>query len=249
IGEQVQRYLQLKFGQWSDRIPALVRRDVEKMVAEVEAQIDDFQLELDQIASVFAGAPISRESGREGTAGARLLHLALSIGDISGLTDTIMGTGDWTHLIARMAQQAVAVLVVGTFITGGNFLIALLIVEGIHLGLHENEMKKRIRESLGERLHQSLQEQVAEKQAFIHDAVGQRFRQFAANMTAVIGKEIDDVRAELDRILRQKQDERFSVEREKARLDAVGEKLLELFGDLSETAYGNRADLPLEGVT
>jgi len=236
IGEQVQRYLQIKFGQWADRVPSRIEGHVEKMVAEVEAQIDDFQLELDQIASVFAGAPSSSGWDRQQTAGAGILHLALTLGDISGMTDTIMGTGDWASLIARMVQQAVIVMLVSIFI--GNVLIALVLVEAIHLGLHENELKKRIRGSLGERLHQSLQEQVAEKQAFIYAAVEQRFRQFAENTTKVIQSQIDDARAEQERIVRQKQDEHFSVEREKRRLDAIGDRLLNLFGALNKTAYG-----------
>ena len=240
IGEQVQRYLQIKFGEWSDRIPGLIQRDVDQMVAEVEAQVEDFQLELEQIACLFAGTPSSPGAARQGTEGARLVHLALSLGDISSMTDAALGTGDWTRVIGRMVQQAIVVLIVGFIV--GNFLIALVIVQAIHLGMHENEIKKRIRESLGERLHENLLEQVAEKQAFIYDSIQQRFRQFAGNLTGVIQNQLDDVRAEQERILRQKQDEHFSVEREKHRLDSIAEKLGDLFGHLSEEAYAKRPD-------
>jgi hypothetical protein len=137
-----------------------------------------------------------------------------------------------------MAQQAVAVLLVGTFITGGNFLIALIVVEAFSLGLHESEVKKRIRQGLGDRLHESLNEQIDEKRAFVYDAIGQRFRSFASAMTEALQRQIDEVRAEQERILGQKRDEHFSVGIEKRRLDAVRAKLLELLGEVGESAYG-----------
>lgn len=241
IGEQVQRYLQIKFGQWLDRVPVALQRDVGTMVAEVEAQVDDFQLELDQIATAFSGAgPLSRSGRYPQSAG--LMDLALTLDDISGMTDTIMHPSDWTDVVGRMAQQAVTVFLVGSFLTGGNFLLALVAVEVVHLGLHDHEVKKRIRESLGERLHAGLVEQLEEKRWFVHEAVEQRFRQFARAMTEAIRRQIEEVRTEQERILTQKRDERFSVEHEKRRLDAIDERLVHLYGDLTEAAYGTRGE-------
>ncbi|HLJ69286.1 MAG TPA: hypothetical protein VKX16_18170, partial [Chloroflexota bacterium] len=218
------------------RIPSAIGRDVEVMVAEVEAQVDDFQLELDEIAAVFAGG--SHGTARGGPAGARLLQLALTLGDIGGLTDQVMGIGDWTVLVTRMVQQAILVFLVATFLTGGNALIALFIVEAIRLGTSEGEIKKRLRRSLGERLHAALREQVQEKRAFIHGAIEERFRRFARDMTGVIGSEIDQVRAEQERILTQKRDERFSVEVEKQRLDTIAIELDRLFSGLHTALNG-----------
>ena len=62
ISEEVQRYVQAKFNAWSDRIPSVIDPDIKALVAEVEAQIDDLQLELDRIAAAFAGS-----SGRSRT--------------------------------------------------------------------------------------------------------------------------------------------------------------------------------------
>ena len=61
----------------------------------------------------------------------------------------------------------------------GSFLIALVLVEAIHLGMQEGETKKRIRQELGKRLFENLQEQAASKQAYIYGTVDERFQQFA----------------------------------------------------------------------
>jgi hypothetical protein len=233
IGEEVQKYLQTKFGEWSQRTPQVVQADVKKMVAEVEAQVEDFQLELELIASLFTGTVPARDEIRTEGSAANLLHVPLSIGDISGMTGAIMDPGDWMDVVGRVAQQAVIIFVVGTLLTG-NLLIALVLVEAVHLGLQEGEIKKRIRQGLGEKLHENLQRQVTEKQAFIYQAIEQKFTQFATSMTHAIQTQIDELRAEQERIIGQKSDTGFSVSEEKRRLDAVGETLQKLFGELRE---------------
>lgn len=226
IGEQVQRYLRVKFESWTERVPSVIRSDVEMMVAELEAQVNDFQVELDEIASAFSGSPAEGERDRR--SGARIMQLALSLSDIGEVTDEVFDPGDWSTMIGRMAQQAVAVLVVGTLVTGGNFLIALVLVEAFHLGLQGNELKRRLREMLGERLHENLREQVEQRRPFIYESVERRFRDLARTLTEVIGSEIDDVRAEQERVLRQKAATHFSIERETARLDSLARRLDEL---------------------
>jgi Dynamin family len=226
IGEEVQSYLQVKFGDWSKRTPEVVRVDVETMLAEVEAQVQDFQLELDTIASLFAGNPPKRSAEHPGIS--PLLDIPLSLKTITGMTSDILDPGDWMSIVGRVAQQAVIVFVVGTLLTGGSFLIALILVEAVRFGLQEGEVKKRIRKSLGEKLHESLQKQVADKKPYIFDAIEQKFTEFAGTMTHAIQTQIDEQRSEQARVINQKKTTGFSVEQEKARLDLVGAKVGEL---------------------
>lgn len=234
IQEQIQQYLQVKFGEWSDGIPSVVGGDVETMMAEVEAQIDDFQLELDLIASLFAGTPPGGQ-GQERVSGARLLQLALTLEDISSMTDAATGFSDWKQMMGRWVQQGVIVMILTTFVTG-SMLMALFFVELIQFGMQENEVKRRMRENLGERLHASLREKVEERRPVIYEAVDEHFRRLASSMSGVIQRQIDEVRAEQDRIVRRRRDERFSVEHEQQRLDAVGEKIQQLFAVVSDAA-------------
>jgi hypothetical protein len=232
IAEQVQRYLQVKFGEWSERIPHTVQPDVDAMVAEVEAQVEDFQLELEQIAAMFAGTPPGQG---ERVSGARLVQLALSLEDIAGLTDEVTGVNDWKDVIGRWVQQSMIVMLVRMLFTG-SAMMALLFVELVNLGVNESEVKRRIRERLGQKLHEGLRAQVEERRTFILDTVATHFRQFATSMTEVLRTQIEEVRNEESRIVRQKQDEHFSAEQEKARLDAIGVKLEELRGVIGDVA-------------
>src|SRR5207244_55745 len=82
------------------------------------------------------------------------------------------------------------------------------------------------------------QAQVLDKRPFIYGTLHQKFADFAASMTRTVQSQIDEVRAEQDRIIRQKRDEKFSVEQEKQRLEAVGSLVARLFTSLSEAALG-----------
>jgi hypothetical protein len=232
LSVEVQRYLQIKFGEWAEQIPAAIREDVESMMDEVEAQVEELQLELNRIASMFAGTDLSTTSV---AAGGSLQQVLLSAGDIGSMTDNIMDMGDMSEVVGRLAQQAIAVLLVGTFLTGGNFLLAIVLVEAIHLGMHESEVKKRIREDLGEKLYENLREQVTARRPVIYETIGEQFDQFAASVTKAIAAQIDGVRSEHQRIIERRGQEQSSIDAEKDRLEAVGQKILELVDQLRST--------------
>jgi len=232
LSVEVQRYLQIKFGEWAEQIPAAIREDVESMMDEVEAQVEELQLELNRIASMFAGTDLSTTSV---AAGGSLQQVLLSAGDIGSMTDNIMDMGDMSEVVGRLAQQAIAVLLVGTFLTGGNFLLAIVLVEAIHLGMHESEVKKRIREGLGEKLYENLREQVTARRPVIYETIGEQFDQFAASVTKAIAAQIDGVRSEHQRIIERRGQEQSSIDAEKDRLEAVGQKILELVDQLRST--------------
>jgi len=64
IVQETQKYIEAKFAEWGQRVPGVIDKDVETMMTEVEAQVEELQLGLDQIASLFAGTPSSRPSSR-----------------------------------------------------------------------------------------------------------------------------------------------------------------------------------------
>ncbi|MGI8827889.1 MAG: dynamin family protein [Chloroflexota bacterium] len=220
ISEEVQHYLQAKFASWSDRIPAVIERDLTLLVTEVEAQLDDLNLELDRIGAAFAGVP--RENSHQ--AGARVFRLALSLSDISGITEDVLAVGDMSAAVGRMVQQSIIIFLVRTLVDGG-LLMGSMVLEVLQAGIGEGEVKKRIRRTLGERLSAAIDQQVTEKQEFVHRAIEERFQEFATSITGAIGKQIDQVRAEQDRILLRKRDQSFSIAEEKRRLDTIGREL------------------------
>jgi hypothetical protein len=221
ISEEVQRYVQAKFNAWSDRIPLVIEPDIRALVAEVEAQIDDLRLELERIAAAFAGSS-GRATGRGDSS--QLFRLALSFGEIKDMTDDVFGVGDMSNMIGRMIQKSVVVFLVRGLL-GASLLVSTVLVQVSMMGLRESDVKRRIRQTLGERLIAALREQVKEKQGFIYSAIDERFREFAAGTTRVIAQQIEDVRNEQERLLDQKRDESFSVDREKHRLTMLAHEL------------------------
>ena len=233
IAGEVQRYLQAKFEEWSERIPAAVQPDLDALVAQVETQTGDIQEELDLIAGLFAGLP---PRSREGNAsGARLMQLALTLEDIGDVTDTVTGVADWKRLVGRWTQNAIVMMFVRTFVTGST-LMAMLLVEGLQFGVGESEVKRRIRELLGKRLFPALREQMGERQPIIRQAIDSHFRGLAAGLSGVITNQIRDVRNEQERIIIQRRDEQFSTDRALAHLDTVSTRLSELAGAIAAAA-------------
>src|SRR5579884_492896 len=233
IGEEVQRYLQLKFEEWTDRIPRAIQKDVELLGAEVEAQIGEIELALDQIATAFAGkTPASGTEIRT----AEIREITLSMRDIEGVTEGMLFPNDWTEVVGTMAQQAVIVFLVGTFLTGGNFALALLAVEAVHLGVHEHEAKRHVRQNLGRRLHEELRQKVEERRAFVLESVNERFRELADTVGGSIQAEIDQSAAEQERIVHRRRDEHFSASKEKDRLCAIADRLRAIESGLDRVA-------------
>jgi hypothetical protein len=235
IAAEVQRYLQTKFAEWSERIPAAVQPDLDALVAEVETQAGDIQEELDLIAGLFAGLPPRTTEGN--ASGTRLIQLALSLEDIGDVTDSVTGVADWKRLLGRWTQNAIVMMFVRSFITG-SALMAMLLVEGLQLGVGESEVKRRIRELLGKRLFPALREQMAERQPIIRQAIDEHFRGLAAGLTSVVGTQIEEVRREQERIIAQRRDERFSAERAMERLDALSTRLAESAAAIETAARG-----------
>jgi hypothetical protein len=233
IAAEVQRYLQTKFEEWSEGIPATVQPDLDALVAEVETQAGDIQEELDLIAGLFAGLPPRTTEGN--ASGARLIQLALTLEDIGDVTDTVTGVTDWKRLVGRWTQNAIVMMFVRTFITG-SALMALLLVEGLQLGVGESEVKRRIRELLGKRLFPALREQMTERQPIIRQAIDEHFRGLAGGLSSVIGNQIEELRREQERIIARRQDEQFSADQAIARLDALSARLSELTAMIADAA-------------
>lgn len=231
IRKEVQRYVQAEFDVWTERISSVIEQDVTSLVAEVEAQIDDLRLELDRISAAFAGAAARPPADRSGFEGARLLQIALSSRDIADITDDALGIGDMGGLLGRMVQQSIVVYIVRTFLTG-SFLLATVVVEAVQGGLRESEVKRRIRQMLGDRLLSALGQQVNEKERFIHQSIAERFEDFGRVTTEAASNQIAATRREQESLLHQKRDESFSSETEKRRLASIGEQLRRMHGEI-----------------
>ncbi|HZT95313.1 MAG TPA: dynamin family protein [Chloroflexota bacterium] len=222
ITAEVQKYVQVKFEAWSERVPERIGPDIDLLVSQVETQLGDLQDELQQIAATFSGSAHG-ERTPEGQ-GAGLFRLALSSSEIATLTDAALGIGDMGGFIGHVVQSSVVAYVLRSVI-GETLLSAAVMLEAVQAGVHESGAKRRLRQALGERLIDALRDRLEERREFIYAAVGRRFDDFAMATSNAITTQIAEVREDQARILRQKADQSFSIEREKERLAAIREEL------------------------
>lgn len=235
LAVQVKKYLRAKLNEWSDRIPAVVLGDVTTMMTELENQVEDFQVELDQIANLFAGATEGETDARRS---GRLIQLTLGFDDMSGVAQATIEPDDWANLFGRMLQQVITVVVIFGLFSGPLAWLLLLVIEGWFFILHRDKLKQRLVEKLGERLHRELQKELPGKQTEIYAMVEKKFAQFAEHITKTLQTQIDERRHDIERIVRQKQDAGFSVEQELERLTTIHDKLIELTDKISIATYG-----------
>jgi len=252
IGREVRRYLRVKLGDWSEQVPQVIQGDVARMMAEVEAEVDSFQLELDEIDRLFAGEQPAKVIDTDQRRGRKTVQLLLTVlggawMDVSQLTGIAMGSGDWVGFIVRDLQQLVLSAVVFSVFSGPVAWLVFLAVEGVLVARHHQKFKERLIRNLGPRLFEGLEGALEEKQSVVEDRVKGQFADFARHLTAALQRQIDITRAEQERVIHQKEDSGFVAEQEKQRLDAVEGTLLELFDEVSRVATGEGTQMNADG--
>lgn len=238
IESETKNYLEKKLSQWSERVPTVIEADISQMMVEVEAQVGDFQLELDRISYIFSGRNADDVVDIHQNKVSKIIQLVLGFGDISQMSGTIMGKGDWGSFFGRMLQQILVGTLVINFLGGPIGWIVFISLEAVHVGMQQNKFKERILENLGSKFHESLRTELAAKENEICQSVEKQFIKTGQDLTKTLQSQIDEVRDEQERIINQKQNKSFSVEQEKSRLDVIDATLIELFKQVSITAYG-----------
>ena len=236
IQRQVERYLAAKLERWGEAVPDVIAPEVDLMTAEIGRQVDEFALELDRIEQLFAGGYGNAEAnrvladlGRDHGARTALNLITLMLEDLGKSTGARLGQGEWGSFIRWLIGHALvgwaAVTLFGFFV-----LPFFLLAEAFLSQRPQNKLRAIVLTKIGEKIDQDLQEALPAKRDEISASVAAQFRQIADSVTRVLQAQIDETRAEYDRILAQRRDRTFSVEQECGRLDAVGARLSELAG-------------------
>jgi hypothetical protein len=240
---QVKKYLREKLAEWSEQVPNAIQGDVAKMMQELEAQVGEFQMELDQIGDIFAGMSTEEYADADPKRGSRLLQMALSMSDFGTSANMNLTPDDWSNLAVKLLQQVLTVFVLFSLFGGPLAWILLIVIESWLFILQREKFKQRLLEKLGERLYTEVERELPSKQKEIYDLVDKRFARFAQQVTQTLQAQVNEKRTEIERILRQKNDASFSIEKEKARLATLDAKLVELFGTITNAAYGKKLGL------
>jgi GTPase SAR1 family protein len=227
---QVKKYLREKLAEWSEQLPSAIQDDVAKMMQELEMQVGEFQAELDQIGELFAGLKGDDFAEPDAKRANRLLQMALNMGDFGDATSGKFNLTieDWSSFLTKLIQQSLILIVTFGILGGPLGWIIFLVIESWLFITQRERFKQRLLEKLGERLYTEVEKELPAKQAEIYGLVDKRFTGLAQQVTSALQTQVNEKRTEIERILRQKNDTSFSIEKEKARLDSLRAKIGEL---------------------
>ncbi|NEQ35910.1 MAG: hypothetical protein F6K40_06260 [Okeania sp. SIO3I5] len=244
VQRETQKYLQAKFTEWAEKLPTILEDDIETMKKNIEEDIGDFQLELALLKSMFSGVKITGEKlDVEKTNAIKIAQLALGVAtfDPSGLVTGLIGAGNWQGLLRHIGFQILSI--VGGFLFGGPLgsLIFMIVADIMHIGWEGNLFQKRLREAIGNKVQEKLPQIISDKEEEIRQQVSSQFKQLAQRTTKILQQQIDETCTQQEKIIRRKQDATFSAEKEKERLDKIGNKLIELYNRVNVDVFGKEA--------
>lgn len=236
INDELDKYLTAKFEAWSLQADKEIGTVVQTLSEDIKADVIAFELKLNDIAGRFASADnrglLETEKGA-----ARVAKIGLLAGywlfvpggyhDVGMLTGMMFNKFSWQSFITRLAQQVgviVVTVVIATFF-GPVAWAALFVLQGGRVVLERNQLKNRLKQSIGETLHKSLKEQVQTLGEEVQTQVEGRFKVIADDITSALKAEIERIRAEQQRIIDLKRSTESAVVGERERLKAVRQLL------------------------
>jgi GTP-binding protein EngB required for normal cell division len=238
IKNEIRIYLQVKLTEWSEHIPAIVRPDAQKLADEAKAQINDFQRELEAVESIFASGATDSSVYRA-KSGPELLRV-LGETDLSHMTGALLEQSDWQEFIGQAVQQAVTVNTIFSFFGGvASWGWLLLLIDDFLAQVGQKQMfSSWVLKPLGERLHEQLVKEAPTKQGVIYQGVEQVFDDLSKKVIQALSQQIEDTRRAQQQLIQAKEQESFSIEQEKKRLERIGDELLVVLNAASQAISG-----------
>ncbi|MBD2564737.1 MULTISPECIES: dynamin family protein [Nostoc] len=248
VQREVEGYLSEKFTKWVEQLPTVIEEDIENMKGMIEEEIVNFQLELIQLKSFFSGVGITDEQldvEKVNAIKVTQLFVGVATGDLSSIFGALVGPGHWESLFAQILFQTFAIgaaYVANLLWSGPVGIAAIIAIEVIQviLGLHltKDNFQKSLRETIGKKLREELPQRLINKKEDIRQLIVSQFHQLAQSTTKILQQQLDDLRTEQEDIIRRKQDDSFSAEEEKLRLDAISNKLLDIYDRVKLDIFG-----------
>ena len=247
LERELKAYSEIKFKEWSDQLPELLSPEIERMVNEAELQTKEFDLELTTIRNLFFEIPITAEDtlNLERNMGAKSwqTYIGLAMGDVSQVTGTLMGKGDLEGFLKRIVSQLAMITIasnvvpiVGPIVT----IIGFIVVEGIIIAFQRDNLRLKILEEIGKNFFEQLDGKMSEISLPLDREIQKNLSKMMNPLIQKKQSEIDELRQSRDKILSQKRDVTFSVDKEQSRLDTIETKINQLFARVCELTYGKQ---------
>lgn len=242
INESLMKYLEFKFEEWSKRIPIVINKDLDTLQKQLDTSIQDFAREISLIESLFTGENlIDVVENRTDT----VMQLIISavLGDFSTMSSSIMGDNDWSNFFWESIKQAVLVSAILTIFTGPVEWIVIIISEIVMGGLNQSKAKKKLVINIRKKIFEKVDEKLPELKWRINDKCNEQFTNLSNQITHAIQEQINEVRQEQEKIIEDKKNQKFSMEKEKARSLAIKNEVIYLFNEITKNAYDREYSL------
>ena len=249
IAYELKNYAEPKFKEWSEQVPNILEPDFQEMLNELKLQTEAFDLELERIKDFFFGIHAEAQDtlNLEQNAESKIWqsYLGLVMFDLSQITGTLLGKGDWTSFFKRaMVQIATGFLVSNMIpVIGGFAFVVFLALEFVIMHIQREDFKTKILEEIGRNFFNSLDEKMPEIRHSLEEEIQQKLTTMTSPLIDKLRSEIDEFRQSKDKVIAQKQQMTFSAEKEKARLDAIETKVNQLFMRACELTYNRQLTL------
>lgn len=240
LNKGIDEYFDNKLKIWSERIPLLIESDFNDFSKDIELEIKHFAKEITEIESIFVGKKSTDLIDLAENKGEKIIQLLIKLlmGDFSQIPGTIMGNGDWSGFIMDSLQQVFIVNAI-LAVFGGPIEWIILIVTELVMGIYgHNQAKDKLISDIGQKVFKEIENKVPEIQWKIQEHTEFQFQKLSKNITNLLQEQINEVRNEQNRIIAQKQDENFSIERENERMEKIETAILNEFNKISQLVYG-----------
>jgi GTPase SAR1 family protein len=249
IAYELKNYAEPKFKEWSEQVPNILEPDFQEMLNELKLQTEAFDLELERIKDFFFGIHAEAQDtlNLEQNAESKIWqsYLGLVMFDLSQITGTLLGKGDWTSFFKRAMVQIATCFLVSNMIPviGGFAFVVFLALEFVIMHIQREDFKTKILEEIGRNFFNSLDEKMPEIRHSLEEEIQQKLTTMTSPLIDKLRSEIDEFRQSKDKVIAQKQQMTFSAEKEKARLDAIETKVNQLFMRACELTYNRQLTL------
>ena len=246
ISSRIGNYLEHRMAQWGEEVLEHLESDMEEMATALEEEIQDFVVRLDEIQASIVGHQMPEFLDMQERRASKTIQMLWGVlaFDPNQITGPLMG-GSWKGFFGRIVSQIVAVniaVITAAFIAGPVGLIvgfSVLITEMllVHV-MGRRSMLSNVRDRIGSELRTKLVAAAPDIKSEIQQSIGSQFETYSDSLLSTLQTEIDQVTAQLNNVLANKQAGEEAVTAERSRLDVVEANLNRGFEQVSHEVYG-----------
>lgn len=242
INEDLMKYLEFKFEEWSKRIPIIINKDLDTLQKQLDTSIQDFAREISLIESLFTGENLI-DVVENRTETVMQLMVSAILGDFSTMSGSLMGDNDWSNFFWETIKQAILVTFILSIFGGPIEWVALIAGEITQFVIKGGKAKNKLIIKIGKKIFEKVNEQLPELKWRINEKCHEQFTNLSNQITHAIQEQINEVRQEQEKIINDKKNQEFSIEKEKNRINNIKNEVIYQFNEICKNTYDQEYSL------